>query len=114
MDSYGTLTSLSLSNAVAKNPDSFNIPSSTVQPNTIAQESHAEASEINEEVSVGSLFILLEDNKETLGLEFHSVSPSTLDEIFWKVVERHGVGEEDMIRRKRRWKDFWGSVRGRG
>ena len=65
---------------------------------------------MSEEVSVGSLFMLLEENKETLGLEFHSVSPSTLDEIFLKVVERHGVGEEDLTRRKRGWKDFWGKV----
>ena len=108
MGSYGTITSPALSNAAAKRiPDSFNIPSSAIQPNSVAQESRAAASEINEEVSVGSLFILLEENKEILGLEFHSVSPSTLDEIFLKVVERHGVGEQDLTRTKRGWKEFW-------
>jgi hypothetical protein len=48
-----------------------------------------------EEPSVGSLFVLLEENKASLGLEFYSVSVSTFDEIFLKVVKKHGVGEED-------------------
>ncbi|OCK78942.1 ABC transporter, partial [Lepidopterella palustris CBS 459.81] len=46
-------------------------------------------------VSVGRLFVLLEENKKELGLEFYSVSPSTFDEVFLRVVEKHNVGEED-------------------
>ena len=41
------------------------------------------------------MFVLLEENKDTLGLEFYSVSPSMFDEVFLRVVEKHNVGEED-------------------
>ena len=44
---------------------------------------------------MGTPFVLLEENKEQLGLEFYSVSVSTLAEVFFKVVRRHGVSEED-------------------
>ncbi|OCL07698.1 ABC transporter [Glonium stellatum] len=46
-------------------------------------------------ISIGALFVLLEENKDVLGLEFHSVSPSTFDEVFLRVVEKHNIGEED-------------------
>lgn len=50
----------------------------------------------NEVVSAGSLFTLLEENKQSQGIEFYSVSPTTFDEVFLKVVERHNVEEEDV------------------
>lgn len=46
------------------------------------------------EISVVSLFTLLEENKDELGLEFYTVSPSTFDEIFLKIVEKHDIQEE--------------------
>jgi ATP-binding cassette subfamily A (ABC1) protein 3 len=63
---------------------------------------------VPEEISVGSLFILLEENRETLGIAFHSVSPSTFDEVFLKVVAKYGVGEEDLQPRNRTWRDYLG------
>jgi ATP-binding cassette subfamily A (ABC1) protein 3 len=46
--------------------------------------------------SVGSLFMLLEENKKAQGIEFYSVSPATFDEVFLKVINRHNVGEEEI------------------
>lgn len=59
----------------------------------------------DEGMSVGRLFVLLEENKERLGIQFYSVSPSTFDEVFLRVVEKHNVGEEDRPTVKRNWKD---------
>ncbi|KAF2493864.1 hypothetical protein BU16DRAFT_58020 [Lophium mytilinum] len=57
-------------------------------------------------VSIGALFVLLEENKEQLGLEFYSVSPSTFDEVFLRVVEKHNIGEEDRPEAKKDWKFY--------
>ncbi|KAF1814145.1 putative ABC transporter [Eremomyces bilateralis CBS 781.70] len=59
-----------------------------------------------EGASVSKLFVELEEHKETLGLEFYSVSPTTFDEIFLKVVAKHHVGEEDSIEKTSRWRKF--------
>lgn len=63
-----------------------------------------------EELTVGQLFVLLEENKERLGLEFYSVSPSTFDEVFLRVIEKHNAGEEENRetppQRKKDWK-YW-------
>lgn len=48
--------------------------------------------------------VLLEENKEKLGLGFYSVSPSTFDEVFLRVIEKHNVGEEDTPMRKSWWR----------
>jgi hypothetical protein len=79
----------------------FNIPSSSPLPapasdsDLTATETPTKPEKSAEPPSVGSLFVLLEENREKLGLEYHSVSVSTFDEVFLKVVRRHGVGEED-------------------
>lgn len=81
----------------------FNIPAKTVSSSsspTLEDSTSAEKSEESSEVTVGKLFVLLEENKEKLGLEFYSVSPSTFDEVFLRVVEKHNVGEEDMEMKK--------------
>jgi ATP-binding cassette, subfamily A (ABC1), member 3 len=57
--------------------------------------------------TVASLFTLLEENKETLGIEFYSVSPSTFDEVFLSVIEKNNVGEEDNHERKSQWPSFF-------
>ena len=87
----------------------FNIPATipnTPHTNTTENKETLEDSGADDEVSVGKLFVLLEENKERLGLEFHSVSPSTFDEVFLRVVEKHNVGEEDRPSGKKDWK-FW-------
>jgi hypothetical protein len=96
----------------------FNIPSKTTSTssppekdaNAISPSASNNADNIEDpaaaEVSVGKLFVLLEDNKEKLGLEFYSVSPSTFDEVFLRVVEKHHIGEEDDPPVKKDWK-YW-------
>src|SRR5438046_8941390 len=48
-----------------------------------------------EDVSIKSLFILFEENKDELGVEYYSLQPSNFDEVFLRVVAKHNVGEED-------------------
>ena len=43
---------------------------------------------------IGSLITILEDNRELLVLEHYSVSPTTLDQVFLTIVEKHDVQEE--------------------
>jgi len=75
----------------------FNVPAR--RPAITTPESEQEIvtakHETEEDTTVGRLFVLLEENKGRLGLEFYSVSPSTFDEVFLSVVEKHNVGEED-------------------
>ncbi len=49
---------------------------------------------------VGSLIMILEDHKEELGLEHYSVSPTTLDQVFLSIVQKHDVEEEGYSRPK--------------
>jgi ATP-binding cassette subfamily A (ABC1) protein 3 len=44
--------------------------------------------------SIAKLFSLLESNKEDRGLEYYSVSQTTLDQVFLEVVTRHDIEEE--------------------
>lgn len=76
----------------------FNVPSSANQPppHIETENSSPSISTAQEDTSVGSLFVLLEENKVSLGLEFYSVSLSTFDEIFLKVVSKHGLEEEEI------------------
>jgi ABC-type multidrug transport system ATPase subunit len=49
---------------------------------------------------IGSLIMLLEDRREELGLEHYSVSPTTLDQVFLSIVQKHNVEEEGYARPK--------------
>lgn len=44
--------------------------------------------------AIGKLVVLLEEQREELGVEHFSVSPTTLDQVFLEVVGRHNVREE--------------------
>lgn len=44
---------------------------------------------------IGALFILLESQKKTLGFEFYSISPTTLDQVFLAIVRKHNIEEEN-------------------
>ncbi|TVY82069.1 ABC transporter A family member [Lachnellula suecica] len=46
---------------------------------------------------IGSLITLLEDHREELGLEHYSVSPTTLDQVFLSIVQKHNVEEEGYV-----------------
>ncbi|KAL6851089.1 hypothetical protein ACO1O0_008217 [Amphichorda felina] len=44
--------------------------------------------------AIGQLILMLEENKELLGIEHHSVSPTTLNDVFLSIVGQHNVQEE--------------------
>jgi ABC-type multidrug transport system ATPase subunit len=43
---------------------------------------------------IGSFITILEENRDELGLEHYSVSPTTLDQVFLTIVGKHNVQEE--------------------
>ena len=63
-------------------------------PHKIAGGMEKQKSEQRDAMTVGELFALLEANKETLRFAQYSVSPTTLDQVFLNVVNRHNVEEE--------------------
>merc|ERR1712093_479119 len=57
-----------------------------------------------EKDGVGSLIMILEDRREELGLEHYSVSPTTLDQVFLTIVQKHNVEEEGYSKSaKKKW-----------
>jgi ABC-type multidrug transport system ATPase subunit len=62
------------------------------------------------ESAIGKLVVLLEENREVLGIEHYSVSPTTLDQVFLAVVGKHGIQEEgyEVKEKKKRWWSFGG------
>ncbi|KAK7942834.1 ABC transporter [Apiospora aurea] len=62
----------------------FSVPASAV----LADKDHDQRS------AVGQLIIMLEEQKESLGIEHYSVSPTTLDQVFLTIVGKHNVKEE--------------------
>lgn len=59
---------------------------------------------------IGSIITLLEDRRDELGLEHYSVSPTTLDQVFLTIVQKHNVEEEGYSKPKAEggwWKKLW-------
>ncbi|KAI9843397.1 MAG: hypothetical protein M1837_006423 [Sclerophora amabilis] len=55
---------------------------------------------------ISSIFTLLEANKDDLGLEYYSVSQTTLDQVFLSIVGKHNIEEENYaVKDKKKW--FW-------
>ena len=70
-------------------------------PKTVSDEDEEIRSEKD---GVGSLIMLLEDRREELGLEHYSVSPTTLDQVFLTIVQKHNVEEEGYSKStKKKW-----------
>lgn len=46
---------------------------------------------------IGALFKLLEAQKQMLGFEYYSVSPTTLDQVFLSIVGRYNIEEENYV-----------------
>lgn len=74
----------------------------------LALSGHAEKQEDSEEhtsretqSALGQLVVLLEENKEELGISHFSVSPTTLDQVFLTIVGQHNVREENYEEKKR-------------
>ncbi|KAL2194308.1 hypothetical protein P885DRAFT_43208 [Corynascus similis CBS 632.67] len=57
--------------------------------------------------AIGKLVVMLEENKEYLGVEHYSVSPTTLDQVFLTVVGRHNVKEEGYQEEGKKEKKWW-------
>ncbi|KAK3303570.1 uncharacterized protein B0T15DRAFT_569095 [Chaetomium strumarium] len=57
--------------------------------------------------AIGRLVVLLEENREYLGVEHYSVSPTTLDQVFLTVVGRHNVREEGYENQEGKKKKSW-------
>lgn len=53
------------------------------------------SSSSNRRSGIGSLFTTLESQKAALGFEFYSVSPTTLDQVFLTIVNKHNIEEEN-------------------
>ncbi|KAI0429631.1 hypothetical protein F5Y09DRAFT_256524 [Xylaria sp. FL1042] len=56
--------------------------------------------------AVGRLVIMLEEQKELLGIEHYSCTPTTLDQVFLTIVGRHNVQEEGYTEKKEK-KSWW-------
>ena len=59
---------------------------------------------------ISALFSLLEAHKEALGIEYYSVSQTTLDQVFLNIVGKHNVEEEDLQRQQppKAERTWWG------
>ncbi|KAI5866250.1 P-loop containing nucleoside triphosphate hydrolase protein [Durotheca rogersii] len=53
--------------------------------------------------AVGQLLIILEENKQALGVEHFSCTPTTLDQVFLTIVGKHNVQEEGYGEKKKPW-----------
>lgn len=79
----------------------FSIPASSIQvPSGGGSSSAGNGS------AIGQLLLILEENKERLGVAHHSVSPTTLNEVFLTIVGKYDVQEEGEATPKRKawWK----------
>lgn len=61
---------------------------------------------------IGQLLVMLEEHKQELGIAHHSVSPTTLNEVFLSIVGRHDVQEEGEGGDDRPWykKSLWENI----
>lgn len=71
----------------------FSVPSASIpgiQPHPLS----GHANDSNSTSAIGRLLIILEHHKEDLGIAHHSVSPTTLNQVFLAIVGQHDVKEE--------------------
>lgn len=57
--------------------------------------------------TISELFTLLEENKQALGLEYYSVSQTTLDQVFLSIVGKHDVEEENYGSKEKAKGKWW-------
>lgn len=87
------------------------IPSSSV-PTAYQRPREGQMHEADEETAspMGRLLVMLEANKEALGISHHSISRTTLDQIFLAIIKEHNVQEEGCERAKgakKRRRSWW-------
>jgi len=59
------------------------------------------------QLNAGRLFRLVEEAKDDLGIGFYSIEETTLDQVFFRVIQRHNAEEteeEKPASRSRWWK----------
>ena len=67
-------------------------------------ESESAGTAVNTRSAIGRLLIVLEENKQKLGIEHYSITPTTLDQVFLTIVGRHNVQEEGYKdEKKKKW-----------
>lgn len=72
----------------------FSVPASAVRARAQKNNPNANA---NEGSAIGQLIVLLEENRQVMGIEHHSVSPTTLNDVFLSIVGQHNVQEEGYV-----------------
>ncbi|OBR10449.1 ABC transporter [Colletotrichum higginsianum IMI 349063] len=60
--------------------------------------------------AIGRLIVMLEENRDVLGIEHHSVSPTTLSDVFLAIVGQHNVQEEGYAARPGEKKINWRKI----
>ncbi|KAK7416540.1 hypothetical protein QQX98_005144 [Neonectria punicea] len=68
----------------------FSVPAAAV----LQQTSSRSGDPNNRTSAIGQLILMLEENKSALGIKHHSVSPTTLNDVFLAIVGQHSVQEE--------------------
>jgi ATP-binding cassette subfamily A (ABC1) protein 3 len=69
----------------------FSVPARAVRAR--AQKNNPNAN-VSEGSAIGQLIVLLEEHRDAMGIEHHSVSPTTLNDVFLSIVGQHNVQEE--------------------
>ncbi|TQV92671.1 ABC transporter [Cordyceps javanica] len=75
----------------------FSVPASSVPASSVpasASSGGATGSGSGSSSAIGQLLLILEENRERLGVAHHSVSPTTLNEVFLTIVGKYDVQEE--------------------
>ncbi|KAK0617219.1 hypothetical protein B0T14DRAFT_524684 [Immersiella caudata] len=72
----------------------FSVPTGTIKLSGGGKGAGDEITSGSDASAVGRLVVILEENREALGIEHYSVSPTTLDQVFLEVVGKHNVREE--------------------
>lgn len=91
----------------------FSVPASEVTnvettPNGQVAQNEKAAHQHQQRSAIGQLIILLEQQKEALGIEHYSVTPTTLDQVFLTIVGQHNVKEENYEEKaKKKWWKWW-------
>jgi ATP-binding cassette subfamily A (ABC1) protein 3 len=81
----------------------FNIPSSFEEISGDKDAAIVDRTSNKHERSIVNHFLLLEENKERLQIEFYTISPSAFDEVFLRATEKHHIGEEEVPNKAKMW-----------
>ncbi|KAK6084308.1 ABC transporter [Seiridium cupressi] len=77
----------------------FSVPASDVNQGEKQPGAHPEQTDKTEQQqqrsAIGQLIVQVEQQKESLGIEHYSVTPTTLDQVFLTIVGQHNVKEEN-------------------